>query len=427
MKLNPGARQGFPDYVLFMPDTGLIAHILNSPARVVELQSALTAVPALGPENGGQGEFKKAALVQGWLQQIGGFDILRVDSPDPRVESGLRPNLIARFRGSTERMLWLFGHLDVVPPGNRDYWSNDPWQVCVRDGYLYGRGVEDNQQAVCSMLLLAESLRATAAAPQLSAGFVFMADEELGSRHGLEWILKARPDLFGKDDLYIVPDGGSQDGSLIEIAEKAQLWLKFTVLGRQCHASMPDSGVNSLVAASRLILALAELNDFFAAVDPLFEPPRSTFVPTKSEANVDAVNILPGWDAFYLDCRLLPSLDAREVIAQCQKICEQVSAATSTEISLEVVQQRSATATPPTSPVVTALTGAIAAVYGVKARPCGIGGATVAAFLRDAGLPAAVWSCIENTCHQPDERSSIMATLKDAAVFARILMRGACA
>lgn len=413
--------------MLSMPDAGLIDYIFNSSDRVVEIQSALTAVSALGPENGGQGEFKKALLVQSWLEQIGGLEILHVDSPDSRVDSGLRPNLVARLPGATERTLWLFGHLDVVPPGNPDDWSHDPWQVCVRDGYLYGRGVEDNQQAICSMLLLAEGLRAIAADPLLTAGFVFMADEELGSRHGLEWILKTRPDLFDRDDLYIVPDGGSPDGSLIEIAEKAQLWLKFTVLGRQCHASMPDSGVNSLVAASRLVLALDGLNDFFDGANPLFEPPRSTFVPTKSEPNVDAVNILPGRDVFYLDCRLLPGLDPREVMAKCRQICELVTAETSAEISFELVHQRSATATPQTSPVVTALMEAISAVYGVEARTCGIGGATVAAFLRDAGLPAAVWSCIENTCHQPDERSSIMATLKDAAVFARILMRGVCA
>lgn len=56
------------------------------------------------------------------------------------------------------------------------------------------------------------------------------------------------------------------------------------------------------------------------------------------------------------------------------------------------------------------------------ARPIGIGGGTVAALLRGQGLPPAVWSCIENTCHQPNERSSIRAALKDAQVFAHILM-----
>ena len=48
-----------------------------------------------------------------------------------------------------------------------------------------------------------------------------------------------------------------------------------------------------------------------------------------------------------------------------------------------------------------------------------------AALLRERGLPAVVWSCIANTCHQPNERSSITATLKDAQVFAHILMNAA--
>ena len=43
--------------------------------------------------------------------------------------------------------------------------------------------------------------------------------------------------------------------------------------------------------------------------------------------------------------------------------------------------------------------------------------------LRQQGLPAAVWSCIDSTCHQPDEHSSITATLKDAQVFAHVLMQ----
>ena len=73
----------------------------------------------------------------------------------------------------------------------------------------------------------------------------------------------------------------------------------------------------------------------------------------------------------------------------------------------------------------TGLKAAIARIYGVQAQAVGIGGATVAAFLRQKGLPAAVWGCLENTCHQPDERSSITATIKDSQVFAHILMNAA--
>lgn len=386
----------------------------------MEIQSLLTAVPALGPENGGQGELEKAAAIEALLSVCHFDDILHVNSEDVRVASGLRPNIVARLYGETPRTLWLFGHMDVVPAGQG--WQTDPWRACRKDDWIYGRGVEDNQQAITSMLLLAEGLRSLAITPPLTLGLVFMADEECGSRHGLAYLLKQAPELFDKNDLYIVPDGGTPDASSIEIAEKAQLWLKFTVHGRQCHASAPQNGVNALVIASRLIGRLAELDKIFPARNELFMPPYSTFVPTRHDANVSAVNILPGKDVFYLDCRLLPGTAPETVRNEVDKIVAETVADSGARVDVKVEHCQDASQSPADAAVVTSLEQAIAAVYGVKATPCGIGGATVAAFLRKAGLPAAVWSCIANTCHQPDERSSLSATCKDAAVFAHVLM-----
>ena len=105
-----------------------------------------------------------------------------------------------------------------------------------------------------------------------------------------------------------------------------------------------------------------------------------------------------------------------------REVAAEVAERHAVQITVSVTQRQKATATAPTCPVVTALRAAIARVYGVEARAVGIGGATVAAFLRQKGLAAAVWSCLENTCHQPDERSSIISTIKDAQVFAHILM-----
>lgn len=401
----------------------LVEHILKRQAAVVELQTALTAFAALGPENGGQGELDKAIFIEDWLARLGG-DLCHLDSTDERVPSGLRPNLIYRRAGRQKRTLWLFGHLDVVPAGNLDAWDHDPWQVCQQDDFLYGRGVEDNQQAVCSMLILASALAELECETELSLGLVFMADEETGSRHGLKWLLNQPTTPFDIKDYYLVPDGGSPDGALMEIAEKAQLWLRFIVTGEQCHASMPERGRNSLVAASQLILDLNDLNTIFSRQNPLFEPPGSTFVPSKHECNVDAINILPGRDVFYLDCRLLPGLSPEAVLAKCSQITNRVAADYGVSIEVEIAHRQNATATSPQSPLVQALTRAIESIYNIKPAPCGIGGATVAAFLREAGFDAVVWSCIQNTCHQPNERSSIAATLRDAAVFASILDPG---
>ena len=62
---------------------------------VETIQARLTACQAVGPENGGQGEAKKAALIEKWLKAMGISDIVHCDAPDERVKGGLRPNFIA--------------------------------------------------------------------------------------------------------------------------------------------------------------------------------------------------------------------------------------------------------------------------------------------------------------------------------------------
>lgn len=397
----------------------LIQHLLGKSERAFAIQSALAAIPALGPENGGQGEAAKAVLVASLLASAGITDLQRLDSPDSRVESGIRPNIIARVAGKKPKTLWLFGHLDVVPPGQG--WETDPWTVCRVGDKITGRGVEDNQQAVTSMLLLAEALFELKLHPELSLGLVFMADEECGSMHGLKHILDKAPELFSPDDYYLVPDGGSPDGASIEIAEKAQLWLKVTVTGKQCHASAPQNGINAFAAACRLVVALDGLQAAFPESDDLFAPPISTFTPTRIDGNEAAINILPGKASFYLDCRLLPGISHRRVLEKITAIAGEVAAQTGAGIELATVQRQAASAVAADSPLVARLMKAIARIYAAQARPCGIGGATVAALLRERGLPAAVWSCILNTCHQPNESSSLLAACRDAAVFASIL------
>ena len=401
----------------------LIGVLAGRADRVVALQQALTACRALGPENGGQGEEEKAAFITAQLQAAGVTDLRRLDAPDDRVACGHRPNLVARIPGRSPRTLWLFAHTDVVPSGPAGGWLSDPWQVRRDGGLLYGRGVEDNQQGLVSMLLLAEALHATGLTPELTLGLVFMADEETGNTFGLAHILAAAPELFRQDDLFIVPDSGSPSGADIEVAEKSIAQFKVHTRGLQGHASTPHKARNALTAAAAAITSLSELGRDFPQEDPLFDPPCSTFVPTRHDANGPGINIIPGEDVFYLDCRLLPGIDPDAVLAAARQRVAPIARHHGTDIDVELVHLQKASASAPNCPAARALVAAVQEIYGVEARPTGIGGGTVAALLRQAGLPAVVWSCIRNTCHQHNEHSSISATIRDAQVFAHVLMQ----
>ncbi len=399
-----------------------LQHIAAMRERAITLQCDLTAFRAMGPENGGDGESRKAAYLEERLRACGITDILHVDSPDIRVSSGLRPNIISRVRGKSPRTLWVFGHMDVVPAGDASLWNGDPWTVRVDGDKLIGRGVEDNQQAIVSALLTAEALHATQTVPDITLGMVFMADEECGNAHGLAHVLRTRPDCFGADDLYLVPDSGSPDGSRIEVAEKGVLWFRFSVLGAQTHASTPHKGNNACVAGAALTLELARLVEEFPATNALFSPACSTFTPTRREANVPNVNTVPGTDVQYLDCRLLPELTLDTVRAAVRRRCDAVEARYRVTVRDDVTHWLPPTPpTPVESPVVQRLAQAVRDIYHVEPRPVGIGGSTVACLLRERGLPAAVWARILHNCHEPDETALISSAIGDAQVFVSML------
>jgi succinyl-diaminopimelate desuccinylase len=154
----------------------------------------------------------------------------------------------------------------------------------------------------------------------------------------------------------------------------------------------------------------------------LFNPPHSTFEPTKKEANVENINTIPGRDVFYVDCRVMPGYDLDDVLAAIKGFGDVVEREHKVTISYEFVQrEQAAPPTPADSEIVTRLMARIRQVFGNEPKLQGIGGGTVAAYLRRAGHQAAVWATLMHNAHQPDERTSIACTIKDAKVMAAML------
>ena len=81
----------------------LAARIEGYRDEMVEFQCRLTAVTALGPENGGDGEWLRSRHLIEQLRAFGLDQIEEIDAPDPRVSTGLRPNLVVRMRGRRRR------------------------------------------------------------------------------------------------------------------------------------------------------------------------------------------------------------------------------------------------------------------------------------------------------------------------------------
>jgi len=385
--------------------------------EMVSTMMKMIPLGGIGPENGGDGEIRKAEFLEKLARDMG-LDVERVDARDERVPSGIRPNIVIRYKGRSDRSIWIVSHMDVVPPGSG--WSSDPFTPVLKNGRIYGRGTEDDGQAIVSSLYAVKVLSDLGIRSNYGLNLAIVSDEETGSKYGIEHLISKG--IFSKDDLIIVPDAGNSDGTMIEVAEKGILWLKITVKGKQVHASTPEKGLNAHRIGMRLAIAIDDvLHSRFSDTDPLFDPPRSTFEPTKKEANVENVNTVPGIDVLYFDCRILPKYSINEVLDVVKTVAEAYKAY-GADIKVDVVSMNEPSSTDPNSEIVRRIQKAVKLLRGKEAKPMGVGGGTCAAHLRRAGLQAAVWMTTDETAHQPDEYCVVENMVEDAKVMAAVVL-----
>ncbi len=392
---------------------------------IIKAQEGLTRIPAIGPTSDGKGEAEKAGYLKELLREITYDSLEEVNTPDQRVPAGYRPNFIVKIKGkSAKRTTWILAHMDIVPAGDRSRWDTDPFTAVEKDGKIYGRGTEDNQQAIVSSLLAVKMLQDMKVQPENSIGLLFVADEETGSKYGIQYILDRHPDLFHPNDLIIAPDSGDEQGIKIEVAEKSILWIRCETIGKQTHASMPERGINAHNAAAHLIVKMNGLYKEFPKKDEVYDPPISTFEPTKKEINVENINTIPGRDVVYFDCRILPCYTLEAVKQEIRSRADKIEKKFKVKINLDYPEEHAApTPTASDAPVVKALQKAVKEITGRDAGTIGIGGGTVAANFREKGLPAVCWTTLDDTMHQPNEYCKIDNVITDARVFAHVFLQ----
>lgn len=400
----------------------------------VSLMTEIIRRPAINPSFGGEGEYDKAVFILDEIKQWGFSDIRVINSQDPRAKNGVRPNIIAYIKGEVDDKLWILAHLDVVPPGDLSAWTiTKPFEPVVRDGKIYGRGSEDNGQAIASSLIAAKALLEEGVKPRRTIAIALVSDEEAGSSHSIGYLIKHHPELFSGNDIALVPDAGVSNGGFIEVAEKSILWLKLRFKGIQSHASMPHKGLNPHRVAAEFIILLDRLvREKYGRINPLFDPPTTTCEPTMVKNPSGSPNIIPGEHEVVFDCRLLPEhsvdgflRDIDNVFQSIKSIHEKrIGETLLPQLELETITRSDAAPpTPVDSVIVKSLVEALRTLRGVEPRIGGIGGGTVAAFFRKIGIPAAVWSTIDETAHSPNEYCKIENLIEDAKVMAYLMLK----
>ena len=205
----------------------------------VKLAQQLVRTPSVNPEleEGGAGEARAAALAAGWLADWG-YETA-VDEAAPG-----RCNVLAKRGPEAGPSLLLSGHLDTVGVAG----MAAPFSGALRDGKIHGRGAADMKAGVACVLAVAARL----------------AHEEM---EGRLWVALTADEEHAASGMKALVDGGLRadaavvcepTGLAVMPAHKGFLWIDAEVAGRAAHGSRPDLGVDAVVHAGHLLVALGD-------------------------------------------------------------------------------------------------------------------------------------------------------------------------
>ncbi|GIJ74976.1 ArgE/DapE family deacylase [Virgisporangium ochraceum] len=190
----------------------------------------------------------------------------RADFPGMEVPRSAALGLVARLPGSGGgRSLMVNGHLDVVPPGDLDAWTDDPFSGRLLDGHVYGRGACDMKGGVVSALHALLALRGSALSGHPLRGDVLFAAVVGEEDGGLGTY--AMLDRGWRADACVITEPTNLD---LLVANGGALTFRLRVPGRASHASTRTAGVSAVEKFQPVFAALRAFEATRnATVDPV--------------------------------------------------------------------------------------------------------------------------------------------------------------
>jgi acetylornithine deacetylase len=165
-----------------------------------------------------------------------------------------RLNLVARWgegRGEKPAALLLNGHIDVVPEGERERWSSDPYSGEIRNGRLYGRGSCDMKGGLAAAAIALRAAMKLGLSPRRPILLESVVGEETGGLGTLAAIARGY-----RADAAIITEPTSLELCPVQAGA---LSFRLHLRGKSAHGAVRREGVSAIEKFWPLFRALEEL------------------------------------------------------------------------------------------------------------------------------------------------------------------------
>ena len=369
--------------------------------------------------------------------------------------------------GQGEELLAVLCHLDVVPAGDLEDWQTPPFEATLKDGWLIGRGVQDDKGPSLAALYAVKSLLDQGLAFTKRIRFIFGTDEETLWRcmnrynqieekadlgfapdssfpltyaekgllqvklHGPGW--EDRPLQAGRA-LNVVPDKATYKGERLEellpvIEQSGVNYTEetgaVTVLGLSKHSKDAAEGVNAIVGLAESLSLIQPHPALLFIADAVGEDATGAalFGEIKDEPsgalsfNIATLSIDEQQSEIGIDIRIPVLADKDALVERLTEV------AASYQLQYEEFDYVAPLYVPLDSPLVSTLMAVYQEETGDQTPAMSSGGATFARTMENCVAYGALLPDALQTEHQANERAKLNDLYRAMEIYAETIRR----
>ena len=309
------------------------------------------------------------------------------------------------------------GHTDVVPPGNINEWSVNPFKPTVKNNKLIGRGANDMKASIACFVAAVSKFKKKNKKFKGSISLLITGDEEGLAIHGTKRVVKYLKRKREKINFCLVgePTNPNKLGEMIKIGRRGSITGRLTVIGVQGHVAYPHRANNPSNSMVKILKKLKEIKLDKGTKN--FQ--ASNLEITKINIDNHADNVIPGSVEAVFNIRFNNRHSSSSLKRKLNSIFKSITKKTKCRFSVKYETSGEAFLTKPNKTTYM-VQNTIKKITRIKPKLSTSGGTSDARFIRKIA-PCLEFGLVGKTMHKIDESVPLSDLKKLTNIYLKIL------
>ena len=325
-------------------------------------------------------------------------------------------NLYAKLGKSSPNFCYA-GHTDVVPPGNINDWSVNPFRPTVKNNKLIGRGANDMKASIACFVAAVSKFKMKNKKFKGSISLLITGDEEGIAINGTKKVVKYLKRKREKINFCLVgePTNPNKLGEMIKIGRRGSITGRLTIIGTQGHVAYPNRANNPSHTMVKILKKIKEIK--LDNGTKSFQP--SNLEITKINIENYADNVIPGSAEAVFNIRFNNKHSSSSLKRKLNSLFKSITKKNKCKFNIKYEVSGEAFLTKPNKTTYM-VQNIVKKITRIKPKLSTTGGTSDARFIRKIA-PCLEFGLVGKTMHKIDESVSLSDLKKLTSIYANIL------